>query len=461
MLKLSAFIVPHPPIIIPEIGHGEEQKITLTTKAYHQIAQKINALKPDTIIIISPHAKAYSDCFYIPLSLTSEGSLKDFGAPDLRFKMTNNQDFIRHLIRYSNELNNDIYSHQIQVDHLDHGTMVPLYFINQYYTNYQLVKIPLSGLSNERHYQLGKAIQKVIINHSQNVVIIASGDLSHKLKTTGPYGFAKEGLLFDQEITKAMKLGDFLKFLTLDEELCSNAAECGRRSFIMMSGIFDGYDVSSELLSYEGPFGVGYAVAEFHSIAQNNTRQFLPQYNQAVVDLALKHKNQEDHFVKLARESLEYYVLHNKPMKLPDQLPQELLQQKAGVFVSLKIAGELRGCIGTTGPTTLNVATEIIQNAISAGTKDPRFMPVTQSELNKITYSVDVLGPIEPVHSLKDLDKDRYGVIVQHQYKSGLLLPHLEGVDSTEEQIQIALRKANINPNDSYTISRFEVIRHH
>lgn len=460
MLNLTAFIVPHPPIIIPEIGRGEERKIELTVKSFHQIAQKIAEIKPDTIIIISPHAKAYSDCFYMPISESAKGSFRDFGASDVHMAVSVDQELIRQIVLKSNEFNSDVYSHSVKEDSLDHGTMVPLYFINQYYTDYQLVKIPLSGLSTEQHYKLGQSIQAVIKDQKKKVVIIASGDLSHKLKTTGPYGYIKEGPLFDKDITEAMSSGDFLRFLTLEEEFCSKAAECGRRSFIIMAGIFDGYFVHSNLLSYEGPFGVGYALAEFNTLREDESRKLLPKYEKAIIDHAIIKKNNEDIYVKLARESLEYFVTHHQAMKTPSNLPDELINQKAGVFVSLKIAGELRGCIGTTGPTTINIASEIIQNAISAGTKDPRFMPIRFNELIKLSYSVDVLGNVEPIQSLEDLDPIRYGVIVKYQYKSGLLLPNLEGVDTVEEQLQIALRKANINPKDPYTIQRFEVIRH-
>lgn len=122
--------------------------------------------------------------------------------------------------------------------------------------------------------------------------------------------------------------------------------------------------------------------------------------------------------------------------------------------------GELRGCIGTVYPLKNNIAEEIIRNAVSAGTEDPRFYPVEIDELDDIVYSVDVLTKPEPVKSKDDLDVKKYGVIVRSGYKSGLLLPDLEGVDTVDQQISIALRKAGIAPNEKYTIERFEVVRH-
>jgi AmmeMemoRadiSam system protein A len=137
-----------------------------------------------------------------------------------------------------------------------------------------------------------------------------------------------------------------------------------------------------------------------------------------------------------------------------------MMEERAGVFVSLKKHGQLRGCIGTIAPTCPSIADEIIQNAISAGTKDPRFSPVRESELDDIVYSVDVLGEPEPVDDVSQLDVIRYGVIVSSGYKRGLLLPNLEGVDTVEQQVEIARQKAGIGRNEDYSLERFEVIRH-
>ncbi len=168
----------------------------------------------------------------------------------------------------------------------------------------------------------------------------------------------------------------------------------------------------------------------------------------------------EDPYVKLARESLEYYLKNNSFLPRPKNLSSELIQEKAGVFVSLKKYGDLRGCIGTTGPTTHSIADEIIQNAVSAGLRDPRFQPIEESELDKLIISVDVLGPPEPINSMDDLDPHKYGVIVQHQGRSGLLLPNLEGINTPKDQVNIALRKAGIYDTVDYDLERFEVIRH-
>ena len=145
---------------------------------------------------------------------------------------------------------------------------------------------------------------------------------------------------------------------------------------------------------------------------------------------------------------------------MPEDLPQEMLDTQAGAFVSIHKQGRLRGCIGTIGPTRDSLAEEIINNAISASTEDPRFPAITENELKLLEINVDVLGEPEYIHSMDQLDVKRYGVIVTKGYRRGLLLPDLEGVDTPEEQVSIAKRKAGIRDDEDVKLERFEVIRH-
>ena len=162
----------------------------------------------------------------------------------------------------------------------------------------------------------------------------------------------------------------------------------------------------------------------------------------------------------LARKSIDYYLTHRTYLPIPKDLPQELYTQKAGVFVCLKIRGQLRGCIGTFQPQQENLIAEIIHNAVSAAIEDPRFPPVTLEELPKIHITVDILTPPEPVSSIDQLDPKKYGIIVQRGWRRGLLLPDIEGVDSVQEQIRIARAKAGIKPNEPVELFRFRVERY-
>jgi len=163
--------------------------------------------------------------------------------------------------------------------------------------------------------------------------------------------------------------------------------------------------------------------------------------------------------VSLAMEAIRAYVTEGRMIDPPNELPAEL-QDQAGVFVSLKKLGDLRGCIGTIEPIQPNVACEIIQNAISASTRDPRFLPVEPDELDHLTCSVDVLSGPEPIDDLRLLDPKKYGVIVECGMRRGLLLPNLDGVDTIDDQVYIACRKAMIQPDEPMKLYRFEVKRY-
>jgi len=178
-----------------------------------------------------------------------------------------------------------------------------------------------------------------------------------------------------------------------------------------------------------------------------------------------------DKFTDLAQKTIETYLKENRLLEPPKDLPEEMLKNKAGVFVSIhkkewrrpaKAGRELRGCIGTFLPTRNNIAQEIIHNAISAAFHDPRFYPIQENELNDLEISVDVLSKPEPIDSIKKLDAKKYGIIVKsNDGRTGLLLPNIEGVNSVNEQILIACQKASINPaKDKFYLYRFTVERH-
>ena len=460
MSLLGTFIVPHPPIIIPDVGKGQQVKIQKTIDAYREIAQRIAAMKPDTIIITTPHSDMYADYFHISPGNNAVGSFKEFGAPETRFAVEYDNELAKIISSLANESGISAGTLGERNKTLDHGTMVPLYFINQVYQKYKIVRMSLSGLSLLSHYQIGKCISSAIQKTAKNVVLIASGDLSHKLTNDGPYGFAVEGRQFDQQITEAITKGDFARFLTFDDDFCETAAECGLRSFVIMAGSLDGKRVKSQLLSYEGPFGVGYAVAAFSIEGNDDSKRFDLIYSQEETKRIKDIQSNEDSFVSLARKSLEHYMKTSTLLPRPTNLPEELAKKKAGVFVSLKMDGSLRGCIGTISPTTDCIADEIIRNAVSSGTEDPRFEPIHENDLSKIIITVDVLGETESITSLSELDVKRFGVIVRSRNRCGLLLPNLEGIATVEEQVKIALRKGGISPTEKYTMERFEVIRH-
>lgn len=456
----AAFMVPHPPLIIPQVGGGQEQQIRHTTDSYHEIARGIGQLQPETIVLISPHQMMYTDYFHISPGRKARGDFGRFRAGQVKLEASYDTDFVRRLCSAADKRNLSAGTLGEKDPSLDHGSMVPLYFVNQYWTDYQLVRIGLSGLPLTAHYELGEAIRETAEALNRKTIVIASGDLSHRLKEDGPYGYQKEGPEYDSRIMSVMEKGDFGKLLEFSEDFCEKAGECGHRSFTVMAGALDGTQVDAERLSYEGPFGVGYGICSYRASAPDPRRHFRVQYEEMEQARISENRKKEDAYVRLARKTIENYIRTGSIISLPEKLPKEMYAHRAGVFVSIKKEGRLRGCIGTLQATQPSIAEEILHNAISAAVNDPRFSPIEPEELDRLTISVDVLGEMEKIESPSQLDVKRYGVVVTSAHKRGLLLPNLEGVDTAADQIAIAKRKAGIGEEEAFHLDRFEVVRH-
>lgn len=461
MSMLGAIITPHPPVLLPEVGGGREREIAATDRAMRTAAETVAAWQPDVIIVSSPHTILYRDYFHIAPGDGAVGDMSRFGAPEARIQASYDTLLREEIIRRAEAEGLHAGTLGQRDPELDHGVLIPLYYLRKAGVRCPIVRMGLSGFSPLDHYRLGKCVQDAVNALGRRAVFLASGDLSHKLKADGPYGYAPEGPQFDDAVTHTMASGDFLEFLTIDPALCERAAECGLRSFQMMAGALDGLAVEPQLLSHEGTFGVGYAIALFPVTGHDDSRCYEKDYLLAKNDRLATRKANEDPWVKLARRSLETYVKTAQRLtSLPEDLPAEMTTQQAGAFVSLHKNGQLRGCIGTIAPTCDNLAWEIVQNAVSACSRDPRFSPVRPNELDELEYSVDVLGAPEPVDSPAALDPKTYGVIVSCGGRRGLLLPDLDGVDSVEAQLSIALQKGGIRENEPYKIERFKVVRH-
>ena len=464
MSIVAAYMLPHPPLIIPEIGNGKERGITKTIDSYKKITKEILDINPDTIVIASPHVVSYADYIHISPGKEAAGDFREFGTRNIEIKATYDNEFVEKLCDLAEEQDFMAGTLGERDNKLDHATMIPLYFMEKESgkpVKPMIVRIGLSGLSYPEHYKLGMLVKEAANSLGRKTVFIASGDLSHRLKDSGPYGYQKEGPEYDEQIMKIMGEADFGKLLSFKEKFCNEAAECGHRAFLIMAGALDKMAVKAESLSYEGPFGVGYGACSYHVTGEDKSRAFLNNFSKILEKQLNQYRENEDEYVRLARKSLETYVNHGIKISVSDELIPEIINAKSGAFVSLKVNGKLRGCIGTISATKDSLAEEIIENAISAGTRDPRFSPVTKDELDTLVYSVDVLGEAQDIESIDQLDVERFGVIVSQGFKKGLLLPNLEGIDSVEEQISVAKQKAGISADDeNVKLKRFEVVRH-
>ena len=470
MSILAAYALPHPPLIIPGVADARAAGIPATQAACREVGRRIAALMPQTIVISTPHSIMYRDYLHVSPGGGARGSFASFGAPRARYECVYDEEFVRELVWACADEGLSVGTEGQRSRELDHGTMIALHFIEEGYRElgltpeFRVVRMGLSGMSPEFHYSVGRCVQNVAAKLGRDVVFVASGDLSHKLATSGPYGFAPEGPVFDENICQAFEAGDLVALLAMDHVCAERAAECGLRSFQIMAGALDHTAVRGELLSYEGPFGVGYGVGAFELLSAPGTAadiDRLAEYQAIRRERLAETREAESLHVRLARYALETFVRTGKPARIPAGLPLELTDTRAGCFVSLKEDGELRGCIGTIYPVQANLAEEILTNAVSAGCHDPRFPAVREDELDSLVYDVDVLGDPEPCE-VEDLNPVRFGVIVScSDGRRGLLLPNLDGVDTAGEQLEIAARKGHIDlTRDAWELERFEVVRY-
>ena len=278
MSVVAGIMVPHPPLIIPEVGKGGERQIALTSEMYERAAEFVRDMRPETIVLSSPHSVMYSDYLHISPGRAAKGDMASFGAEEVRMEVDYDEGFSKKLAELADKNDLPAGSDGERNPALDHGTMVPLYFILRKYKDFKLVRLGISGISFEDHYRLGRLVQKAADELGRRVLYVASGDLSHKLKDYGPYGYDKAGPVYDEKIMDVMGSADFGELLNFDKRLCDDAAECGHRSFIIMAGAFDGKRIDARRLSHEDITGVGYGICTFEVTGDDPERVLTKTY---------------------------------------------------------------------------------------------------------------------------------------------------------------------------------------
>ncbi|MFC1932629.1 MEMO1 family protein [Chloroflexota bacterium] len=371
----------------------------------------------DTFIIIGPSHTGNGK----PLSIMTEGVWKTpLGEVEI------DSELGKQILAASGYLEEDRLAHQYE-----HSIEVQLPFLQYFKSDIKLVPIILASVSGAVYKEIGREIAKAVKELNREVVIIASSDMTH-------YEVQESVQIKDTRAIEAM--------LDLNEdELLRRVKELG----ISMCG----YAPAVTLISAAKELGATGAELVKYRTSGDTTGDYAAVVGYAGVIITGMHP-----LVRLAREAVETYVKEGGTPQ-PEELTPEM-EKRAGVFVSIHKLGELRGCIGTFEPTKPNVAEEIITNAISSATRDPRFLPIVSNELEDLEYSIDVLNHPEPIESQDQLDPKKYGVIVESGWRRSLLLPDLEGVDSVDQQIDICRKKADIAPDEPVKLYRFQVKRY-
>ncbi len=375
----------------------------------------------DTVIILGPNHTGMG----APFSVMAEGTWQTpLGDVEI------DSELARKLLEASPHLRSDRLAHE-----REHSVEVQLPFLQYFKKDIRVVPVVLAPAAGEVYSEIGQSIARVIGESGREVVMIASSDMTH----------------YETQLSAQRK-----DKLALDAILKMDAE--GLIARITRSNItMCGYGPVLALISAARTMGARKAELVRYQTSGDTSGDYSSVVGYAGIII---RKPGESPLVKLARDTIETFVRHGWVIGQPDELTPEM-KEKAGVFVSIHKAGELRGCIGTFEPAYENVASEIIHNAVSAAVRDPRFDPVIPAELADLEINVDVLSSPELIGSKAQLDPRRYGCIVERGWKRGLLLPDLEGVDTADQQIDICCRKADITSGEKVKLYRFEVKRYH
>lgn len=392
-------------------------------------ARRIVQSAPDVLVVISPHAPRDPVRWGITTSARVTGDFAQFGVPGVRVSLPGAPMAARQLAAAAEKEGVRFY-HPPSVP-LDHGALVPLYFVAEagWSGPTLVIALPMSADGSEE--AMGRAIAHA--TGEQSWTVLASGDLSHRLTPGAPAGFDPRACEFDNLFATRVTAGDLHGACSIDAALRGVAAEDVVESTRVAAAAV-GWDATGhETLAYEGPFGVGYLEAVLHDETALRSN--------ATTDI-------ED-LPTIARAAI-LAELMGRP------LSQGSAREPRGVFVTLRNGrGALRGCIGSIEPATKSLEQEVARSAVRAAFRDSRFSPVTRDELDRLTIDVSLVGPLERIESLSDLDPSKYGVIVTSGARRGVLLPDIPSIDSVEEQLQVALSKGGIEGDEPITVHRF------
>ena len=313
----------------------------------------------------------------------------------------------------------------------EHAIEVQLPFLQYFKSDIKIVPIVLAQANGETYITIGREIARAISGLQREAVVIASSDMTH-------YESQESAKKKDDQAIRAM-------------------LELNENDLLRRIGQFDismcGYGAAASMLAAVRELGAGRAELMKYQTSGEASGDY-----SSVVGYAGIAVFPMSPIARLARQTVEAYVSEGKVPNVSQVLPE--MRERAGVFVSIHKQGALRGCIGTFEPQTENVAREVIANAVSSATRDPRFPPIKKSELKDLDYSVDVLTQPVPVKEKGELDPKKQGIIVECGWRKGLLLPDLEGVDTVEQQIDICCQKGGIMPGEPTTLYSFEVKRY-
>lgn len=255
-----AGIAPHPPLLVPEVGGNRIGQVVNTQRALREFSRRLVDTNPETVVLISPHSPLDPRVFTARSTAELTGDFRDFYAPNVKLTFLNDLEMLDALELTAQTEGVEL--RKLSRDNaLDHGALVPLYYLHEAGWRGRVVVIGFTYQSNDEHLAFGRAINKAAEAINRRIAVVASGDLSHRLTVGGPYEYEPTAHLFDEQIVDAIARGDSTGVNNIDPDLRESAGECGYRSIVIALGCIGEKPRDQQVLSYEGPFGVGYMVA--------------------------------------------------------------------------------------------------------------------------------------------------------------------------------------------------------
>jgi MEMO1 family protein len=439
---VGAVLMPHAPILVPAVGGSRGEASAASSRAMRAAANKALSLHPETVVLVSPHSPRKSGAFGLWADDLLQGSFEQFGAPQARVKLPHDPQLVSAIAAAAHA--QSLKTWNLQRHALDHGALVPLWFLAEAGWAGPTVVTSLNYPDEGGRTEWGEAIAAAAKTLRRRIVLIASGDMSHRLTAEAPCGFHPQAHQFDETFIRLIRAGDYRALPTIPAGLRELAAEDAVDSTVIAAAAVDWSAAGHEVLNYECPFGVGYGVAILFAREAETPRETQDAHAGQVLP-------------GIARSSVAAALRGSSAPAPPAD--GGYLTAAHGVFVTIhRRDGKLRGCIGTIAPTCANVVKETWRSARLAALDDYRFPSVTARELPQLRFEVSVLHPPEEIQSASELDPQRYGVIVSTtDGRRGLLLPRIEGITTAEQQVSIARRKGGIDAEEPVKLERFEV----
>jgi MEMO1 family protein len=435
-----AVLMPHPPVLIPAVGRERLADVDSSVRAMREVSREVVSAGADTLVLISPHTPRQPMAFPVWAQERVAGTFAPFGVPGEGVELPVDTVFLDALAKIGPQAGAGI--HAMRGPALDHGALVPLWFLHEAGWRGPTVIIGLNWPGAGGLRELGRAIAEAAKATGRNIVIVASGDMSHRLIPGAPAGYEPSAKEFDRTFVEILRKRAYRDVDRIDPGLQNRAAEDVVDSTVVALSAVNWSSDGGRVLSYEGPFGVGYTVAVLYSAAADGSHAPVSG----------------EELPRIARVSVETAI--RRGSEKPPEPASDYLARRAGVFVTIRTAGgALRGCVGSLdNPKCANLVEETWSMAQLAAFRDGRFRPVDAWELHHLRFEVSVLHSFEEVSSTAELAPERWGVLVETpDGRRATLLPGIAGITTAEQQFAAVCEKGGIRSAELSRIVRYQV----